>query len=625
MIVLLDGVARWHGAQAEHVIHWSRVDVEGRDISLPVETDRRVERIRDEYLTWVRAFGETPVEGRPLKDHVILAPGLSLWWMTLLAEKSPMKSPVIWQVFKLRALELVTETMGMLAFVYCGPNPLLAAIFRRWCEQGGRAFSWERRGRRPRGDGRVSLGRRVSRLPHRLQGLIWVWHSWWRRWRRIPRRRTEPVVGPTLVTYVPNLDLEALKAGRFRSHYWNGLHEVLEKRASGVNWVWLYTPTSQLSLRGTVRACRRLNRKGGRDRFFMLEEFLPARAPWAISRRFWRLSGEGRRLGARPLRFRLGDSRIDFEPLMAHDWAASLYGIAAAEAVAYAAMFERLAVRLPARPWGCYLWENQPWEQALVAAWRRDPKASVIANEHDVLKPLNLRLFADPPTYEDTGPSAPPLPHLLAVNGAHAERHLARAGFPAKRMVATEALRFQTLAAAKPAPEQPAARTLLLVTGYLEGETRFQLRLVASAARLGGLRFFERVLVKGHPFLPVKPIIESMRMPFNYEVSARPLTELFPLAAVAVMANSTGAVLDAAFAGVSVVVCDALDGFDFSPLRGLEQVRKVANGHDLVEALKAPLRVVLPDDFFHLDPELGRWRRLIEALDSVAAETEARP
>ncbi len=622
MLVVVDSGARWRGEDAQ-IIYWARTDVEVGEISLPIETDRRIEQIKTEYLTWVRTLGDTRIEGSALKDKIMLSGGLSLWWMTLIAEKSPMKSPAIWQVFKLRALESVAAEMGELTLTYCGANPVLAGILRRWWDVTGRSFTWSRRGRRPPVDFHVSLGRRVSRFPHRVQALLWLVHRWWTCWRPVRRRRTEPARGPTLVTYVPNLDLDALEEGRFRSRYWEGLHDVLADRPGGVNWVWMYTPTKQASLRDMVRFRDRCNRAGGEDRFFMLEEFLPRRPVWKALRRFWRLSRAGRRVAVATTRFRLGDSRIDFYPLMAHDWACSLSGIAAMEAVTHAMIFERMARRLPARPWGCYLWENQPWEQVLVAAWRRDPRARVIANEHDVLKPLNLRLFADPQTYEESGPSAPPLPQVLAVNGAHAQGHLARSGFPAKRLIPAEALRYGALAEASRKGADETGGALLVVTGYLEAETRFQLRLVvAAAARPGVLAPFRNVVIKEHPFLPVEPILQRMKLDFKYQLTDWSLGDLWPTCAVAVLANSTGAVLDAAFAGIPVVVCAAYDGFDFSPLRGMGGGPKVANGRELAEALRSPRWIEVPDEFFYLDPELTRWRKLIAALDKIAERND---
>ena len=48
--------------------------------------------LRDQYLTFVQDLGQLQVGEKKLVDHLEVEPGFSLWWMSIIAEKSPWKS-----------------------------------------------------------------------------------------------------------------------------------------------------------------------------------------------------------------------------------------------------------------------------------------------------------------------------------------------------------------------------------------------------------------------------------------------------------------------------------------------------------------------------------------------------
>ena len=52
------------------------------------------DQLRSEYLTYIYDIGQLQVHGKCIIKHLEIERGFSLWWMTLLAEKSPVKSKV---------------------------------------------------------------------------------------------------------------------------------------------------------------------------------------------------------------------------------------------------------------------------------------------------------------------------------------------------------------------------------------------------------------------------------------------------------------------------------------------------------------------------------------------------
>ena len=67
----------WNGYTEKNSIHSLRQYVESHG-----------EGLRNKYVSFIHDLGETKVKGKELKAHLDIGVGFSLWWMSLLAEKS---------------------------------------------------------------------------------------------------------------------------------------------------------------------------------------------------------------------------------------------------------------------------------------------------------------------------------------------------------------------------------------------------------------------------------------------------------------------------------------------------------------------------------------------------------
>ena len=144
----------------------------------------------------------------------------------------------------------------------------------------------------------MSLARRLyNAAPAPLRALVRYAHWLWSVRRRLPAapdagRALPPVQGPdgpvqaaTIATYFPNVDMKAAGEGRFRSCYWESLHDALDgafkkEGAPWVRWLFIRFPAPQLSLEQCI-ALRDRFRQKNRDgaSFHYLEEFLTPSRP----------------------------------------------------------------------------------------------------------------------------------------------------------------------------------------------------------------------------------------------------------------------------------------------------------------------------------------------------------
>ena len=73
--------------------------------TIPQYLENNAQELRLIYLSFIHDLGELNISGKQLIDHLEVEDGFSLWWMTLLAEKSYLKSSRIFDSLRLLALD----------------------------------------------------------------------------------------------------------------------------------------------------------------------------------------------------------------------------------------------------------------------------------------------------------------------------------------------------------------------------------------------------------------------------------------------------------------------------------------------------------------------------------------
>jgi surface carbohydrate biosynthesis protein (TIGR04326 family) len=321
-------------------------------------------------------------------------------------------------------------------------------------------------------------------------------------------------------------------------------------------------------------------------------------------------------------------SVVDFWPLFAREWIDSLRGVGAIVSCLQVGCLERAVGRLPPQRLGIYIQENQPWEMALIHAWKVAGHGTLVGVPHTTVRYWDLRYFHDPRSYNRTGRNELPLPDRVAVNGPVAKRAYLDAGYPPDRLVEVEALRYLHLGRRLPerdaAPPENRQLNVLVCGDFLAATNRKMLAWLVEAVRLLPNRMVCRV--KPHPAYPMDPDDLALSA---VEVVEGPLSQLLIDTDVVFASNITSAAVDAYCQGLSVI--QMLDGstFNVSPLRGLAEVSYVSDARELAEALMNPQRPrrSTPVAYFYLEQSLPRWRELLQLSDAnvqfaVAKEDE---
>ena len=594
-------------------------NVQDGQISIPRETASRLLRIRAEHAALAFELGKAQAGKPRLCDALKQGSGLSMWWCSLLYERHPKVTPVLYEVYRLRAVELAMLERGCTALAARGLsmpcNQALAAMCRR------RGWSFIAREETDAGAGKSRLRKAYEKTPAPLRALArfgwWLWKV--RRHLKGPVRLA-PSDRPTgtIATYFPNIDAKLAGEGVFRSRYWESLHDALAEEAGAgkppaVRWLFVHFPSPQ----GSLAQCRqwidgfRHARKSGVS-FNYLEEFLSAKDILQGWLRYARLALAS--LAAERAvrgRFRLPSSELDLWPLLQADFAESFRGWRCLERVLQQKGIENYVGQAGAQRWWTFPLENCPWERMLTHAVHERHAGPVLGAQHSTIRPTDFRYFDDPRTWSDPE-TLPFQPDCVAGNGESACSQWRAAGVPEHRLGQIEALRYLYLAGQKKARLDGRPRQLLVVTSFFRDETEAHLQLLAQAEEQGLLADFE-VTVKPHPYLPVEARLRELlgEKAERFAFSTVPVAEALASSPLVWASNSTTVALEAAVKGLPVMVMQPSNDFDLCPLQDVPGLPRTSSLQDLKEALASAAPLELDPNYLRLDTSLARWRDML--------------
>lgn len=626
------------GALPERVIaHWDGWEAPEGEISLSARLRDELTQIRAEHMTWAHDMGRLRVGGSEMQHWLCGGDKLSMWWCSLLYERHPKMTPGLYTVYKLRAVERLMDEGGFAALRVFGGDADLRGALASMCRTGHRQFTENCDTPTLPAPAKSLLRKIYDATPPTLRALARYAHWWWTVRRHMPPVAANSTLPPTdgqaatIATYFPNIDMKAAEKGRYRSRYWESLHDALNETAGQagegtgkhfVRWLFIRFPAPQLSLAQCL-ALRDRFRREGKDgaSFHYLEEFLTTGDLVAALFRYARLCVASLRVekDARAA-FHFADSHLDFWSYLGPYWAESFRGWRCLERCLQQRAFRRYAAMTGEQRWTLFPLENCPWERMLTQAVHDAGNGPVIGAQHSTIRPTDFRFFDDPRTF--LGDLAAFQPDAVRGNGQSACTQWRKAGVPGKRLGEVEALRYLYLAdnGAEPTKQdQPTAegaaharRQLLVVTSFFADETEAHLALLARALHAGLLDGWD-IRVKPHPYLPVQERLNALlgRRATEVQVVDGPIADQLAHGVVVWASNSTTAALEAAIKGLPVVVMLPTDDFDLCPLQDVESLPRTGGVDDVARALQSAAPLRLPPQYLDLDVDLPRWKTLL--------------
>lgn len=584
-------------------------------ISIPGIIEENAEEYRVRYLAWIYETGETRISGKRIVDHLELRPGFSFWWMTSLAQKFNISgtSPVN-NAIKLFALEDLISKYKIKSIRFVSGNKRLAAVLMNFCKKLNLKFSWDIS--RPDKHPEPFAKRIYGFLPYGLKAFIYfIWYLSGRLLINKKKSRAIDLKGEIcFIDVLVHLDRKAHTDGRFISNYWTILVEKLSLSGVRTNWLHNYFRHDPLpSPLHAQKLVESFNRNSDNLQFHLLvESKLTISVCLNALKDYFRLYVFSLNLSPAKKHFMPSDSSLDLWPLFRDEWLDSLTGQGAMLSCLRISLYEKILKEIPRQKIGVYIQENQPWEMALIYAWKAAGHGKLIGAPHTNARFWDLRYFYDSRNYTDTGKNRLPVPDLVAVNGPVAKNAFINGEYPEPQIAEVEALRFLSLINRpdlNTRTKYPGSPLKILVCGdFLKSTNQKILSWLSTAS--SSLPPDTYYLFKPHPACSVNL---SDYPSLKFETVNAPLSELHADFDVIFTSNITSVAVDAYCSGFPVV--QMLDGSDFnlSPLKGLKGVVYVTDPKDLADALldTRQCESLEFETYFYLDSDLPRWQKLL--------------
>ena len=590
------------------------------DISLPAYLAASIQELRAEHAAWAYETASLPVPGGTLAKNLCAGSDLSMWWISTIYERHPKITPALYKIYSLRCLEKILAEHNAGSVEACGLEPDCARALGQLCG----AHGWTFASKNPASPRKKSLLRTCYDLmPHPVQAAVRLVH-----WlAKIHRCLTPAPLAPasektgTIVTYFPNISTEDASRGRLHSRYWESLHKALENDARpgmppAVRWLFIRFPSPQ----GSLEQCKawaegfQKSRTSGVS-FNFLEEFLKEEDIVQAVRRWLSLAIASFRIQPSVRHaFHYAGSKLDLWPLLKNEYAASFRGWRCLERCLQQQGFENYVHKAGPQRWYTFPMENCPWERMLTFAVHKEQAGPVYGAQHSTIRPTDFRYFDDPRTWTDRETDAFQ-PDAIAGNGESALEQWRCAGVPEHRLRKIEALRYLYLA--KTQKKTSFTDNLLVVTSFFADETNAHLELLARCIR-EGIIDTARLTVKPHPYLPVSEKLEELlghETASKIRISMATMAEELEKAPVVWASNSTTAVLEAAIMGLPVMVMQPYGDFDLCPIQDVPGLVRTHDCAGVAKALQKPSALPIRDDYLCLEPDLVRWREMLDLDD----------
>ena len=584
------------------------------------------DNFKAQYLNFIASLSNAQFSNEILSEYFVVNDGPSLWWMSLLAEKSTYKSSRITDCIRLMALEKIILIHKPKRLMFCIDDRILADSIQILCNGLAIDFIWQHK------SNRLKLNFfRSDRFLHfysKFTAAIYLVYYFVTRWPlrdsriRSGSRGTDTVF---FASYLYNLDLALAEEGIYHSRQWGLLPEFINQSGHKTFHLEHFVKSPAIQ---KPKLAKRIMSFFDSNYFDQSHISFDGLLSFQVLRNiiFDYLKLRKKILNIKNVRelFRVPNSELNLWPVLKNDWFCSFLGKTSVSNLIVIELFSRHMQRLSFQKIGFYLCENIAWERALIKAWKDNNHGILIAVPHSTIRFWDLRYFSSPEHNAHPSEIGLPLPDKYAVNGQMARNALIQNGYPANVIEDVEALRYQFLEnylnvssnIDEGSMKYKKAKTRILVVG---DSTKHQTDLMLRALEIlvDKFDFLADYTLKPHPVCDIDmkeyPLLKGNQTNESLQSIVGNFDFVFG-------SNDTTASLDCFLMRSKVIVFLDENDLNFSPLRGVSGISFVSNPQELYEAMiksaEDPEIRTVQHDFFWIDSTMPKWKKLVNELTS---------
>ena len=417
-----------------------------------------------------------------------------------------------------------------------------------------------------------------------------------------------------VIDYFNGFDHAASLRGEYVSRYWHKLPSLIQSIFQTITWFHVQdVGLNSLSLNEAQKHTMHLSSRPS-VAHEILEARISAKQLSHIIPSYVRLQIASFRLRGVRNKFMLSESQINFWPIFREEWNDSLRGTSAIRnLITFYGVAEKIK-HLPQQKVCLYLMENQPWEMALIQAWRSYQSGKLVGVPHAAPKFWEMRRFVDPRSRIENGIGQFPQPDLVVSNSTIAKSDLLSNGVLLENILELEALAFQHI---EPllvnnhskivVPNNPPKISVL---GDFNAEITDQL---LSIFEHGVDSSKYQCVFKPHPMCPVN---QNRLSEIGLELFTGEIASLLAETDIMIATSPTSAAVEGFCLGIQIILFHDGNELNMSPLKDAREVLFISSSNELRDAIAASVQHPANSHrpYFTLDDSLGRWSAFLRSL-----------
>src|SRR3989338_7606478 len=614
---------------------------EARKMQTALMINAAAERLRDRYMQFIAGLSrDIRYKEKNLRELFSVDNHATLWWFSLISEKSTLKSKAFNNLAQLDSIIKSSGDNAIEEIIFWCRNKNLQDALAGYASERSIRFRIFPKGLLGGLKAHISGSQKIFYLRHILFLLNFAANFMRRTWK-IKRAIARPGQGlgthegeMLVITPYPNIDIALAQKGIFRNKFYPFLQEALESKGENICWIAMNIDNNSISFSESLEYAKGFIKNG--CSIFFLEEFNSA-------------GGQIKALatmlknGLKFLRIENSLSKAhtfgnyNFYPLLKDDWYSSFVGQAGYAGLLYYNMFKSMFDRFKVKK--ClYFYEMQTWEKALICA--RDAvgsNTSLYGYQAGTISRMLLNLFNDPSEMADDTLYALPRPDRVICSGRLPYTYMRESGWPEENLLVVEAIRYSYLKGFLREKWHKKKDVVLLAFSISPEESSSILSIAYESFK--DFKDIE-VWVKPHPFLELKRVFELSGISeegFPFKVKKGLIEDFLPEARI-VIAGESGVVIEALAFGCEIVIVNVPEWINISLLRYVktETVKTVTSPEELrqvvlnkfneeyrPEIYDAEYRRII-GDFFYLNHESDTPSRFLEFLNNIDTGQENR-
>jgi surface carbohydrate biosynthesis protein (TIGR04326 family) len=592
---------------------WYIINAGNSSNSLDVYVETHAERLRAKYLSFIADLSDFEYKSKSLANHFQLANGYNIWWMSLLAEKSVYKSPVIADCIKLLALEEILIDGRPASLTLHTNNSSISESIEILCNRLSIEFLSNR------SQIKFSIKRMFNprvlylSLPHPFRAILFFLNHLILLVKTKKSRTPAWFNGPNAIfffSYFIHLDQKKCSSGIFYSRQWEILPQVLQQYGIKCNWLhhFLKSDVAKDIFQGSKIVDTINENTLTNGTHALINSYSSFLSSWKVISVFFSILFKAPNKSIIKTAFNVRNSSVSFWPILKKEWNNSFYGSTAIQNLLWIYQMDEALKEMPKQKLGLYLQENQGWERALITAWKKNGHGSIIGIQHSSIRFWDLRCFDEQRIVLGSDKWSQPQPDFTAVNGPYPFESYLEAGYAKESMVCLEALRYLNYNKRNLDESiDGEAKNIIILGDILIESTKALLTKFDNIPKC-----WSSLTIKSHPGALID-VNDYPALHLSEERAA--LSTILSNFDIAIVVGSTTAALDSYLAGLKVIVFLMEGELNMSPLRGFDGVSFVRTEADLEKALDIFRESKLNSstvDYFWSDKDLPRWRKLLD-------------